>query len=259
MPLSCVETRRYLVASLDNELGAKDALDVQAHLEACSACAAEARALAGETRAIRRAAQTEPLETAALENRVRFALAREERLERWRAFTQFLRGPRGLVLAASVLVLVAGSWLLSRQQRVSLFTRHHSCLGHMAGQAADEKGREGIETARLLLEEGKRPGAFLPENIPGTGWKFMGGHRCRLRGQSLLHAYYRRGEEVISLFLALDSKGAYWLSAQDGSFDEGLSASLVDDQAGAVLVLDAGLSDASSVVSEVRQILRSRG
>src|SRR4051812_9684909 len=110
--LSCQECERYLPVFLDHALGVKESLDIQAHLQACSACADRA-----DIEQRLRIFVRENLETSPLPNEIKHTMLlramQTERRRGWRAYlpaTVHLHDLAiGMAMAALLVFVVYGT------------------------------------------------------------------------------------------------------------------------------------------------------
>ena len=191
--MMCREVRDRLMAYADDELGVEAALGVEAHVALCTPC----RALLHRQRALRHAVgelyRRQPIPEA-LEGAVLGGL---------RPRSRWLRLPRLAALAASV-ALVAGLAALRWQQASSLPPEVGAAL---RVHAAGERGETPLALASSDLPEvnrwlGRELPFFspLPEGQAGA-LRLAGASSLRLGEEQAGYVRYRRGSELVSLFV----------------------------------------------------------
>jgi anti-sigma factor RsiW len=199
--VNCTECRPILHAYVDDELAARDALEMEAHLASCSACASRHRTLRELSQAVREhASRFAP--TSSFEARLRSSLpgtALPADLPR-------IRAPRRLamasaVAAAIVLAALGGAWW----GRPSATTRlgdevvalHSRALvsGHLTDVVSSDR-----HTVNPWFQ-GKVPFAPGARDFATQGFALEGGRLDYLYGQPVAAIVYRKGPHAVELFV----------------------------------------------------------
>ncbi|MFQ6091565.1 MAG: anti-sigma factor family protein [bacterium] len=102
--MKCKEIQRKLSPFLDNEVKEEEALSIREHLNRCSACAAEFRALSSVWNFVERAEEVEPSPYFWTDLSAKIAQQDERRALRWGFWRGLIHAPVP-VAAAAVLVL----------------------------------------------------------------------------------------------------------------------------------------------------------
>ncbi|MBZ5602425.1 MAG: zf-HC2 domain-containing protein [Acidobacteriia bacterium] len=175
----------YLSAELDSErMG-----EFRRHLESCSACSSEIEHLVDLDARVRDAIAAEPVETAAVEQRVRAEIAGGSR-RRWIGIAASV--------AAAVVIASAGYRVWAAPDRI-------------CAAAADDHQREVVEGARRawrsdaasIAELADREGlsSVAVQRLAPEGFQLEKGKLCRLDGRVFLHLVYSGASGTVSVFL----------------------------------------------------------
>jgi anti-sigma factor RsiW len=104
--LSCQECERYLPVFLDHALGVKESLDIQAHLQVCSACADRADSERRLRTFVRENLETRPLPDEMKRTMLLHAMQTERR-RGWRAYLPVTVHLRDLAIGMAMAALLA--------------------------------------------------------------------------------------------------------------------------------------------------------
>lgn len=233
MELTCEQTRRYLLAHLDDELDAKTSFDVQRHLEECAGCAAEAKAVARESEQLARALAPEDKPTNELERRIELALIEAERAERRASRRAYFRS--GIALAAGVVLAIGLYFSLGRPvalHAAGFGAQHKHCIHEiLAGE--DDHGRTGRER-RIDRAHVPEP---MQQQIEVAGWIIRNAHKCRIGGRAFYHVILGDGRVTASVFFALESAPEDLAAAFAGQAGGDAIIELVSPESGRVIVV----------------------
>ncbi|MGH9831028.1 MAG: anti-sigma factor family protein, partial [Blastocatellia bacterium] len=108
--MNCSEVKKLIQLYMDNELEARDTLEVQRHLEACSSCNRALQVLTDQDEKLRTAARAETVGSVILRDKVVQAIRQAERpiAVKRRAPLGGLVGSVSVLARVAAIVLVAG-------------------------------------------------------------------------------------------------------------------------------------------------------
>ena len=228
--MNCQDVQELAPLYLSGELDAPRTRAVREHLNECGECRQEIESEIDLDHRLRNELLSAPLDSSAVEQRVRETIAAQPR------FSRRLRIAVGI---AAMLLLAAAGLLalrsLSRSQPVEICS--DAARDHVREIVRQEprrwtSDRSGIDT--LSEHVGLSPAAVSKFTVPG--YQLERGKLCRLDGHVFLHLVYSDGTREFSLFLqpARDSHPAGELYAAD--FGAEHTASIRSSQARAVIV-----------------------
>jgi len=230
--MNCEEVRELAPLYVPGELDAARTRAVRGHLDVCGECRQEIESQIELDNRLRNELLCAPLDSSAVEQRVREAVARRPQPR----FSRRLRIAVGiaamLVLAAAGLFALRGRFRSQPVEICSDAARDH--LREIVRQEPRRwtSDRSGIDALSEHL--GLAPAAVSRFTVPG--YQLERGKLCRLDGHVFLHLVYSNGVREFSLFLqpVLDSHPAGDLYAAD--FGDEHAASIQSSQARAVIV-----------------------
>jgi anti-sigma factor RsiW len=198
--MTCEDIAPLCSLYVSGELDPPRALAFAEHLRACRACAAEIERRARLDALLRDTVLSEPIDSAALEQRVRARILSERRFSR----------ARGLALAAGLgAILLAGAFGYR-----SLFPAKPPRI--FADAAQDHRNEIALRQHRTWLSDPKPIADLAARNkIPPSlvtalappGYRLLEAKLCRLDGRVFLHLVYARGARQFSTYLrALDAR-----------------------------------------------------
>lgn len=254
--MNCTECRPILHAYVDDELAARDALEMEAHLASCSACSSRHRALRELSQAVRehasRFAPSSSLE-ARLRSSLRGSSAQADPAPARKLVPR--RFARAFTLAAAlVLAALGGAWWArpSAEGRLGgeLVAAHARAL--VSGHLTDV-----LSTDRHTVNpwfQGKVPFAPGAKDLATQGFVLEGGRLDYLDGQPVAAIVYRKGPHAIDLFV--------WPASASGDVDvkrfalRGYSMrTWTQDGLNHAVIADAD----DSTVTQLVELLRARG
>lgn len=202
--VSCQECERYLLVFLDHALGVKESLDIEAHLQVCSACTDRA-----DTERRLRTFVRQHLETHPLPDEIKHTmLLRVMQPERRRGWLAYLPVPvrlrdftMGMAMAAILVFVVYGPWPTPSDNDVQRFAREASLTyGTYTSQhmpldvvSADDSAVAQWINTRMGYHL-KMPG------ITDTATRLVGGRLCRLWDRKSAALMYQRHGVPIVVF-----------------------------------------------------------
>lgn len=210
--MNCSEAKDLIQVYMDSELDARNTLDVQRHLEMCSACARILSSLADQDAKLRSAAHKDPARSAEIHQRLIEAI-RKEPVTDIRQVRTSRRLPlfvRIAAVAAAAVIIVAALWgtgLLSRgggKVYADAVADHenHCTLGDSRGEQKDP-GKIQKLTQRFFRMD-------APIDLSSAGLSKPKVRICQLDGKLYLHLTYFDAtksavpdEQGLSLFLRL--------------------------------------------------------
>ena len=191
--MTCAETLPLLGAFADGELDLRTHSEVEAHLAACPACAAEARSLAELRTALAATPRFEA--SAALRNRVRQNLVPTTLAGRWRMPARVVAW-----VAPPLALLAAGFWLLSRgDDRLA----ERLVASHVRARQS-ERPFDVASSDRHVVKpwfQGKLDFAPPVPNLAEDGFVLAGARRDYLLDRPVAALVYRRRGHDAELFV----------------------------------------------------------
>lgn len=202
--VSCQECERYLPVFLDHALGARESLDMQAHLQVCPACADRA-----DTERRLRTFVRQHLDTRPLPDDIKYTmLLRVMQPERQRGWRAYLPVPvrlrdftMGMAIAAIFVLVMYGPWPAPPDNDVQRFAREASLTyGTYTSQhmPLDVVSADDSAVAQWI---NTRMGYHL--KLPGitdTATRLVGGRLCRLWDRKSAALMYQRYGVPILVF-----------------------------------------------------------
>ncbi len=196
--MNCKDAEVLLSGLIDSELAAEDRRAIEEHLSICDAC----RQALNDVRAadallkehFPREQPSHYLREKVLE-RARLAkleLLLEKRPSGWRA----------VVAAALLAAVVLGVWRWPRpaaddMTRAAILNHINSLSGRLPAEIQNSHPRKVA-----AWFSGKLPFRIDVPDISPEGYHLVGGRLCQLKGRDVAYIVYKRGDEVVSLFVA---------------------------------------------------------
>lgn len=193
--MTCQELRACLGAHLDGELTLEHSLAADAHLAFCMECQ-WAYARERELRALLRTRLPREPAPAALGERIRSAVGRADRAERWRA----LRRPLAWAVPVAALLLLAagvGLWERSTPPLVGELVAKHLMYSRLDAPAEIVSASQ--ETVSGWFRERVRFPVVVPDFSP-SGIRLVGGRLTDLSDRPVAYLLYEKGRNLVSLF-----------------------------------------------------------
>jgi len=193
--MNCKDVLELSSLYLSHELDPARAAEIHRHLESCPACSEELEQLAETDATVRQALMAEPVDTTALDGRIRAGMARPER--KWLAIA-------ASVAAAAVIAAIAVQirYTADRTCTAAAWDHRHEVMGG--------ERRSWLSDASAIGELADRHGiaAAAVSQIAPEGFRLERGKLCRLGGVSFVHLVYSDSGERISVFLRQRDAGA---------------------------------------------------
>lgn len=237
--MTCIEARKLIQLYLDSELGARDTLEVQQHLAACSACSALLDWFFRQDELLRQSARTEAVG------------ATDEIRARELILTKIHRQPlgfsrRALRAAAAVLIAVAVAGLLLRS---GFLTDNNSLVyaaivaDHVDHCMADKLAAAETDRTKLNRLVADYGGLKAVPDLLAFGYGIPRGKVCAVNGSPVLHLVYHDSlQQPLSLFLRPHGSDLetdrVTVEVRDGSRVASVSAAGIDVFVVAVAVED---------------------
>jgi anti-sigma factor RsiW len=206
--LTCAETQTLIHGYSDGELDLTKCLEIEQHLEACSACA---QAYAG-IQSVRAAVQNSSLyfETPpGLAKRVQASLRRESHP----AVTPGMSPRRLLAVAASLALVTAVGWGFLRMlptRSGDVFLTQELVASHVRSQMLPSHRFDVASSDAHTVKpwfEGKLDFSPPIKDLAGQGFPLIGGRLDYLRGRAVAALVYQRRKHTINLFIWPSSPG----------------------------------------------------
>jgi anti-sigma factor RsiW len=195
----CQSSHRLMHAYLDHELSAKEALDVQAHLDECAACALLYRNEKLYLELIKESLPA-PVAPPSLREKVRNVLAEAGQAQPLRKRLRQATVP-SLALAAAVLVLVVGAFFFEKKPVPALVdVAVQSHQEYLTGKLPlDIISHDPIQVTRWLEKRTNFPVALGQE--PVKNMQLLGGRLIELQGGRAVFLAYEMGHHRLSLVM----------------------------------------------------------
>ena len=211
--MNCDEVREIIQLYLDDELEGRDTLNVQRHLEACSACSHLLDSFLEQDRMLKEQARVENVESNKVRERILNAIRVEfsQSRRRWNVLASWrYGGPWRRIAAIAVLSTVAGVLLLRSgppqvpgQSVYAAVVSDHA--DHCSADSPVGAIRNGDELDHLSAVYGK---LRRTPNLLAFGYRDPAGRTCKVNGTVFLHlVYYCSDQPPISMFLRPHSPG----------------------------------------------------
>jgi anti-sigma factor RsiW len=200
--VTCEQARALMHAYVDGELDLVRSLEVEAHLNACAACARERAGLQTLRAAISGGALYHEA-PAWLERTIRSALRDERRAERGRGYAFARYGWAGAAAAAVVLVTLLVTGRLPFGSPASDLTAREVVDDHLRSLTANHLADVLSSNQHTVKPWFDGRLNFTPpvEDLGAQGFPLVGGRLDYLDGHPIAAVVYRRREHVINLFI----------------------------------------------------------
>jgi anti-sigma factor RsiW len=211
--MNCGEVTELIQLYLDNELQARDTLDMQKHLESCSACTRLLQTLLEQDKLLREEARAQKVDSHVVREKILIAVRRpfEPERKRWSAPAFWSAHPAWQRVAAIVALTIAAGLLFSMAGLLPGVTDniYAAVAADHADHCSVESGLGAIseveELARLSRTYGKQE--HTPD-LSNFGYKNPVGRVCMVNGTLFLHlVYYTSDQRPLSVFLQPHSAG----------------------------------------------------
>lgn len=205
--MNCSEVREIIQLYMDNELDSRDTLNVQQHLESCSACSHILEVFLEQDRLLRQEAQAQELDSHLLRARILNAIRSQAKqpLNRFDVRAGW-NTPRAWMRVAAIAVLaIAGGLLLSRAGLLPGI--NENVYAAVASDHADHcsiDSRRGAITDHEELDRLSRSYGKLDRtpDLTAFGYVDPAGRACKVNGTVFLHlVYYSPDRQPLSIFL----------------------------------------------------------
>jgi hypothetical protein len=204
--MNCNETKDLIQLHLDNELDSRATLEVQRHLELCSACASLLQTYAKQDELLKEAALGASLNTEALRKRILEGIARQQKPDRrQRTMALLLRTAAALIIALSTFALVRWGGPGFGGTVYAAVAADHA--DHCA---PDDTHRAEHDVAEI--EKMVRRYSHLDQtpDLSSFGYGSVRAIICRINGVHYLHLIYQstNNQAPISIFFSRDAGGS---------------------------------------------------
>ncbi len=196
----CGEAKELIQLYLDNEMDARGALDVQRHLETCSACSRLLGALMEQDQLLKQTARAEVVNSSAVRANILGSIRNQSAKagNRWIVLPLWRRVAAAAAIITVGLLLVGRGLLPGANQNVyaAVASDHadHCSIDSVMGAITDSD-----ELARLSAAYGKMN--TLP-NLKAYEYGNPRGRICKVNGVEFFHlVYYNPQEPPLSLFM----------------------------------------------------------
>ena len=205
--MSCSEVTELIQLYLDDELDARDTLNVQRHLESCSACSHVLDGFMEQDRLLKEAARAAATDSCSVRLKILSAIRRETQASRSRWVVPVAwRRVAAIVALATVtgLLLLKGGFLPGINENVyaAIASDHadHCSIGSRVGATTDRQ-----ELDRLSATYGKLNST---PDLSAFGYVDPFGRTCKVSGTVFLHlVYHRPDRQALSVFVRAHSSG----------------------------------------------------
>ncbi len=182
--MTCKDALDLSSLYLSRELGASRMAEARRHLDACPACAAEFEHMADLDLRLRDALLSEHIDSGAIEQQVREAIAPRRR---WIAFAS--------IAAALVIGFLAFQASIAQDKMCAAAASDHR------RELVNGEHRTWRTDLAAIAELAGSRGISVPQIAP-DGYILERGKLCRLNGRVFLHLVYSDGAGELSMFLA---------------------------------------------------------
>ncbi|MCI0485233.1 MAG: zf-HC2 domain-containing protein [Blastocatellia bacterium] len=205
--MKCNEVKQLIQLYMDNEMDARSTLDVQLHLETCSACRHILDTYMIQDEALKQAARQEPLDSRFLRRKILAAIRRQPYATSARFYSApVLRRIAAVVLLATVgaLVLLRGELLPGASESV-----YAAAASDHAKHCAIDSSMGAITNSEEL---GRLTAAYsnldAPPDLSAFGYGDPRATVCTVKEEKFLHlVYYNQEQQPVSLFVRPHSEG----------------------------------------------------
>jgi anti-sigma factor RsiW len=205
--MNCDEGKNLIQLYIDSELDARNTLDVQQHLDSCSACSRLLDAYLRQDETLKQVARAEVIESDAVRRRI-LTIVRNQTAEtgsRWRMTPMWRRATAvAAMLVIAFLVLWRGALMPGINQSVyAAAASDHAehCSVDMVMGAITSKE----ELDKLCAAYGKLGGT---PDLSAFGYANPRGTICKLNGGDFLHlVFFNQQKQALSVFVRPHSPG----------------------------------------------------
>ncbi|MEW6125507.1 MAG: DUF3379 family protein [Acidobacteriota bacterium] len=203
--MNCAEARELIQLYLDDELSSRDALVVQQHLDACSACASLLDYFSKQDAALRASAKLEPANNELLAARIRLSIRKETAAPRKRLWWS-VSGRHATLrrVAALVIVAVVIAFFLLRGTPINDKVYADAVLDH-ADHCAIARLSKAVSDPNELnrLVEVNSALTAIPD-LSTFGYANPRAVICRIGNKKVLHLVYQSDhQQPLSLFMRM--------------------------------------------------------
>lgn len=212
--MTCTEVKEIIQLYLDDELAARDTLDVQKHLESCSGCTHVLEAFLEQDRLLREEARAEQIDSHLLREQILSAIrgdrAQQPRIrlsarDAWSVQPAWRRVAAIAVLAITAALLLAKAGFLpgiTENVYAAVASDHADHCAFDSRVPAITDGEELDRMSRSLGKLDRTP------DLSAFGYSNVKGRTCEVNSTAFLHlVYYSPDQRPVSVFLRLHSHG----------------------------------------------------
>lgn len=205
--MGCSEVKDLIQLYLDDELDARDTLNVQRHLESCSACSHLLDGFMEQDRLLKEAARAAAIDSRSVRLKILSVIRNEaeQSRSRWVVPVAWRRVAAIVALAAVTgLLLLRGGFLPGINENVyaAVASDHadHCSIDSRVGATTDRQELDRLSTTYGKLDRTPDLSAF--------GYEDPFGRTCKVSGTVFLHLVYHRSDrQALSLFVRAHSSG----------------------------------------------------
>jgi anti-sigma factor RsiW len=211
--MNCDEVREIIQLYMDNELASRDTLNVQKHIESCSACSHILETFLNQDRLLREQSRADQADSRVLREMIVDAIRGETSRPMRRLSTRALWSaqPVWSRVAAILVLAIAGGLLLGKAGLVPGIKENvyaAVALDHADHCSIDSKlpaVTDVEELNRLSRTFGKLD---RTPDLSALGYRNVRGRTCKAHGAEFLHlVYYGSDQPPLSVFLRPHSAG----------------------------------------------------
>ena len=199
--MNCTETRDLIQLHLDNELDTRATLEVQRHLEHCSACDSLLRTYARQDELLREAALKSSANTEALRKKILDGIARQQRPERQSGTLSFLLRAAAALIIVSVSTMALIRWGLPGFNSTVYAAVAADHADHCSPDLAHKGERNPIEIEKLVR---RNSSLDRTPDLTSFGFGDVRALICRVNDVDYLHLVYQssNNQSPLSLFFS---------------------------------------------------------